>query len=303
MEENPETRPQTSSEPSIRTMKSDVESLLQGEKTGLTDIISQEVKRGTFRSRGESSGRPRVLLIAVGAVILAAFGAGLFFFFSRTQTNQPSSRNAAEKAPVFFRPDQTRTISVESADRAALLRLLGEISREPAPQGTITHISAEIRDGPQPLRPLHTQDLVDFARLDLAQTLVQSLDSLPMIFVYYAKDSGSIGIAVRALRGERAFSEMFSAEPSLASSLRPLFRDREITSGLEPFQDLTYRNIDYRLQPLSVETQGVPARQDAPSANGDSAIAYGLFPGKQLLIIATSRAGFEAVVDRLFEAR
>lgn len=289
MAENPETPRPAAPKPSIRTMKSDLESLLREKKPGVTDIISQEVARGTFRSGGQPSGARRFMPVAGIAFILAALGAGIFFFFVNTRTDQPIPQAPTAQAPVFFRPDSTRAISADTTDQASLLRLLDEISRESATDGAIIHVSVEVRDGPQPKRPLRTRDLVEFAGLGLPETIVRSLDSLPMLFVYYAQGRGSLGIALEPPRAERAFSELLSAEASLGSWLRPLLGDRRIEAAPEPFRDITWQNIDFRFQRLS--------------ADEDAGIAYGLFPGRQLLVIATSRGGFQAAIDRLFEAR
>ena len=78
-------------------------------------------------------------------------------------------------------------------------------------------------------------------------------------------------------------------EPLLPIAFRPFFFDEKPEGLIAPFQDRSYRNIDWRYIKLSEEE--------------DLGIGYAIFPAKNLLVVATSKETMEIVINRLFEGK
>ncbi len=82
---------------------------------------------------------------------------------------------------------------------------------------------------------------------------------------------------------------MLSWEPGLLRTFTPFFFDEKVNSVIAPFEDRTYRNIDWRYLKLS---------QDK-----DLGIAHAVFPAGNILIITMSKEAMETTINRLFDAR
>ena len=109
-----------------------------------------------------------------------------------------------------------------------------------------------------------------------------------MAFVYTSEQGRRFGLAMETIDLDRTFLDLLSWESSLLADFLPLFFNQKPEAVITPFEDRTFRNIDWRYQKLSQA--------------GDLGIGYALFPAKNLLVITTSKESMETVISRLFSA-
>ena len=277
----------------IRTMKTDMDEFLKTAKPSIASMIQSD-RTASLPDERAPSKLPAIIVFSVIGLIIA--GGGIFFvrqFLSGSassgtgQTQQAVTSKAAPPAP-FFASETSRTITVNMNDRAGFVRLMADSMSETEREGTVKRIVIKVTDGPQE-RFATMGDFFDLWRITPAPALTTRLDSPLMIFIYYGRSGARLGFAARSRMPDRTLADMLSWEPGLLTAFSPLFFDEKINSVLTPFEDRTYRNIDWRYLKLS---------QDK-----DLGIAHAIFPATNLLIVTTSKEAMETVINRLFDAR
>lgn len=268
--------------PAIRTMKSDVEELVQKTKPSFLDMVSQEVRRSTPPASFPRTGRKWIFVGAGGGALLIAAAAALILFFRQTgEEPQP----APVVPPPFFITETSRTITVREGDRSLFLRLFEDAAREEELLDTMKRVVIKLRTDSEE-RILSLAELFSFYRITPPANFIPITGAPLMTFFHQSSAGLRFGFAVRIRDQERALAEILKWEPSLLLDFRPFLFDEEPEQAIAPFEDRIYRNIDWRFLKLS--------------ATGDLGIAYGVFPARDLLIFTISKESFEAVINRLF---
>lgn len=265
-------------------MKSDVETLFKTTRPSLIQMIGREPAE-TKIAPSRKIGASRYL--AAAGIILVLLGGAAFLFLI---TGRPALAPPAKPVPppALFAAETSRTITVNAQNRSEFLRLMEDSIREEERLGTVKRIIIKLRDngGEQFAQ---TADFFNFYRIQLSQELLENLDRGLMTFVYYGESGARFGAALRSRDPDRTLRALLLWEPSLLRDFQPLFFDEKPDFVVAPFEDRTYRNIDWRFLKLS------PTK--------DLGIAHAIFPAKNILVITTGKEALETVINRLFDAR
>lgn len=291
----PNQNSQAARKPVIRTMRTDVDEFFKTAKPSLGSMITQSQAMASLEERRPSRIPAIIIFTVIGIVVLAG---GAFFlnqFLSGTPSGGTSgsgpSKSAAQKLALpapFFASETSRTITANIGDRPGFARLMADSMQEKERDGTVKRIIIKVKDGPQE-RFATMSDFFDFWRISPPQSLTDRIDGPVTVFIYYGAGGSRLGFSARTRAPDRTLADMLAWEPGLLPAFTPLFFDEKITSVLAPFEDRTYRNIDWRYLKLS---------QDR-----DLGIAHTIFPAGNFLVITTSKEAMETVINRLFDAR
>lgn len=276
--------------PAIRTMKSDVEELLNTTKPSLIQLIGQEAADKRFAEGGGETRNTKsskfYYLIALIAIFILA-GGGIYLFLSNQQPGPVVPVKLEPPAPIFA-VENTRTLEIERNKRNQLLQLIEDSMREQERKGTIKRLIIKLNGGSQE-RFARLQDFFNFYYINTPRGLLDNLGNNVMFFVYSGQDNNYFGLAVKTKDPNRTWRDFISWENSLLSDLQPLFFDQKPDVVIAPFEDRTYRNTDWRFLSLSSEK--------------DIGIGYTIFPAGNILILTTGREAMETVISRLFETK
>lgn len=279
----------------IRTMKTDAEEFLKTTKPSLAAMIGT-TPQPTLRGVVYPSQPPKKFPIRAIAVILCLIiliGAGVLvslrlISFPSTSPQKSPGIIRISVPPPYFATETSRTITIKRSDRQEFFRLMNDAWHEKERQGTVKRIVIKVQDGPNE-RFATLQDFFDLWRIAPPQELLDQADSNLMVFLYYEASGNRLGLAARARDSERMFAAMFRWEPSLLAQITPLFFDERTETIVAPFEDRTYRNIDWRYLKLSQAK--------------DLGIGYGIFSVGNIFFLTTSKEGAETAINRLFDAR
>lgn len=275
-------------------MRSDAEALFKTSKPSLIQMIGQEQARLPASSAGVMPKKTKYALAAAGLLVAAAAGAGFFYRGSGGSSAPQKSAGAVSPSsrlqapPPYFATETSRTITVKKQDRNQFLRLMEDSWKEKEREGTVKRIVINLQDGPQE-RSATMQDFFDLWRITPPAALLERLDRNLMVFMYYGAYSARLGFAVRTREPERTFADMLGWESSLLSGVTQFFFDERPETLIAPFEDRTWRNIDWRYLKLS-QAQ-------------DLGVGYAVFPVGNILIFTTSKDAMETIINRLFDAR
>lgn len=272
--------------PSVRTMKSDVEELFKTTKPSLIQLVEQEVSGKKFERAEEKrrSGEKYYYLIA-GAAIFAFLGIGAYLFFFQRRPPPAEEIKLVPPAP-FFATETSRTISAKTDNRGQFLRLVEDSMREQERDGTIKRLLIKLQDRPAE-RFASLGDFLNFYRINAPQKLLERLDDKVMFFIYNSGKGNRIGFAARIRDPDRTWRDFIAWENSLLSDLQPLFFDERPEVIVAPFEDRTYRNIDWRFLKLSQKK--------------DLGIGYTIFPAGNILLLTFGKEAMETAISRLLE--
>ncbi len=276
LEENKERKP------GIRTMKTDVQELFRNTKPGLLDLVGQEVKTSL---KTESSSKKRTNLLTFALVIgaLLAIG-GLAYVFLSPAVVPTEVKKVAPPLPLFA-TESSRTLSVAPQERDLFWSLMQDSYKETERSGTVKRLLIKLTNGPQE-RYATMADLAEFYRMTPPKAFFDRVNTPIMPFIYTGQEGNRFGLVAKTTDLDRTFLDMFNWEATLLADFLPLFFDQKPEAVITPFEDRTFRNIDWRYQKLSSQK--------------DIGIGYALFPAKNLLIITTSKESMETVISRLF---
>jgi len=275
--------------PAIRTMKSDVQELFKTTKPSLIQIIGKEAEASREAYRPENKRNYKTLIIIAGALALLASAAGVFFFFYPFGFSEDKIIPAKPTLPPpYFAVETSRTISMGAEDRALFLRLFTDSYKEPEREGQIKRVVIKLQEGERE-RFADLHDFFEFYKIVPTKNFLGRLSPPLMTFVYYGRDGNRVGFAIKTNDPDRTLADMLAWEPSLLTDFRPLFFGEKSGTSIIPFEDRTYRNIDWRYQKVFDDK--------------DLGIAYTIFPAKNLLVVTTGKEAMETVINRLFDAR
>lgn len=275
--------------PAIRTMKSDVETLFKTTKPSLLDVIGREaaVPTHTRASRQIPFSRNFVILL-IGGVALALIAGGTAWWFLAPATTSPGKTQKLIPPSPLFATESSRTITADIRDRAAFISLMRDAARETEREGTAARIVLKVKDGGEE-RFGTLSDIFGLYGIAPPEWFLSEIQSHPMLFFWYGAGGPRFGFAAEVRDSDRVFSQMLTWESSLFIDARPFLFDETPGAIVTPFEDRTYRNIDWRFLKLS-QTE-------------DLGIGYTVFPVGNILIFTTAKGEMETVINRLFDAR
>lgn len=296
--------------PQIRTMKSDIETLLKKAPPPSIQII-QPAPQGQAPLSHLSALQPKTLVkprIRIGRIIFfigIAAVAGVFAYspsrtfllspfhllISTTKTPPPVAVPSPEMPSPprpFFATETAHTLIADTAERAEFIERINKAVHEDQREGTITRLIIRLKDGPNE-RFATVDDLFSLYRIEPPEGFFTYLDPNIMPFLYHAATSSFFGFAFTTRDLPRTFRGLLDWEKTLPSYFAPLLFDQSISIRTALFEDRTYRNIDWRYLIL-----------DQKKAIG---IGYALFPASNVVVVTTSEKAMETVINRLFDAR
>jgi len=274
-------------------MKTDAEELIKTTKPSLIQTLGRETR--PLNPNARPAKKLPVRAVAILAIVILLLGGGGFLFFRAVSSTQAPVKNKTGTTlarvtppPAYFATETSRTISVKKQDRQEFARLMNDAWHEKEREGTVKRIIIKVQDGPNE-RFATLTDFFDLWRVAPPQELLDLADQNLMTFIYTGASGNRVGFAIRARDTERMFAAMLRWEPSLLAQITSLFFDERTDTIVAPFEDRTYRNIDWRYLKLS---------QDK-----DLGIGYGVFPVGNVFLFTTSKESAETAINRLFDAR
>lgn len=276
----------------IRTMRTDAEELIKTTKPSLIQTLGRDTRPLNLNARPAK--KLPIRLVAIIALIVLAIGGGAFFFLRGASLVSTPAKTPAQTLtrtsppPAYFATETSRTISVKRSDRGEFSRLMNDTWHEKEREGTVKRIIIKVQDGPNE-RFATLTDFFELWRIVPPQDLLDLADQNLMVLMYAGAAGNRLGLAVRARDPERMFAAMLRWEPSLLAQITPLFFDERTDTIVAPFEDRTYRNIDWRYLKLS--------------QSKDLGIGYGVFPAGNIFLFTTGKETIETAINRLFDAR
>lgn len=269
--------------PAIRTMKSDVQELFKTTKPSLLQIIGQNDSVETSHIPPNIRSKPFLLVVGAVIVAFALVLGGLYIWSRRAPVAVPK---IVVPGPIFA-VESSRTFSIDLGNSAILHSLLADTHGEEERLGQIKRILVKVSDQSQEHYATFA-DFVRFYRMSPPRGLTEQTEGSFMPFFFASRDGNRFGIAVKIADPDRVWADMLFWEPSLVYDIRPLFFEDRPETIIAPFEDRTYRNIDWRFQKLSDES--------------DLGVAYTVFPARNILVVTSSKETMETVINRLFDA-
>ncbi|MBI2097095.1 MAG: hypothetical protein HYT40_03035 [Candidatus Sungbacteria bacterium] len=279
------------SEPSIRTMKSDVSEFLANTKPSLIKMLSTQIEeermnrptRRNFASDYAGKiGAAIAVLVAIG--VLAAGGYAAFRFFQKT----PSQRGNVLVPQPFFRTELSDTVAIPEIRNGALEPILKERAAITDPGAVMKRLIAMTENADGTVRAISANEFLVTAGISASTVLTKTFYG-PAMPLYFKSNRGvRFAVLLQTSDADRARSELLHDETNLAFKWSVIFLNQTPEIKILPYEDRIYRNINYRIIPLE------PVN--------DLQLVYGIFPAKNYLIVAASEETFQVIVNRLFEA-
>lgn len=295
----------TERNPTVRTMKSDLEELTGKTKRPPELAAAEEIlkksqayklaietegHRSSFAKNHEGGNKKRFILLAGAIILLLVLGAGFYLLMAggNKESIPHTPTPAVAPLPQLFATETSETITIKTGDGPGLLRSLQELTDKEGREGTLKRVAIKISGGPTE-RLLGLTDFFETLGIEPPSGFVGHMETQIMIFVFYGSEGGRVGLAVKTNDINRALRDLFVWEPTMVSSLGSLLfdKERDLTEG--KFEDRIYRNIDWRFLKLS--------------SKEDLGIAYTVFPANNILILTTSKTALETIINRLFDLR
>ncbi|QQG44865.1 MAG: hypothetical protein HYW89_02520 [Candidatus Sungiibacteriota bacterium] len=271
--------------PAIRTMRSDVQELLKTTKSSLIQIVGQETVSAPAAPQGGLRFKKYVPLVLTALGAAAVILTAALFIFPK-KDGAPATK-LVPPAP-FFAVEASRTITIKPQDRSQMLRMLGDSAQEKEREGIVKRVLIKVLDGPTE-RFILPQDFFEILRVNPPAGFLASTQPPLMTFFYYSGGGPRFGMALRSSDPDRLMAQLLTWESSFLSDFLPLFFGEKPEVIISPFEDRTYRNVDWRFIKLSQEK--------------DLGLGYTIFPAGNILVITTGKEAMEVVVSRLFDAR
>lgn len=284
-QQNQPTREPAQKESTIRTMKSDVAEFLKKTKPSLITIITKEAERG---EKPEILGKKPGLLnkYLISAILLLLLGGAGYLLYSFFLNEEPLVITKIIPPPALFATEKSRTVNISAGDKAAIRRGLNDSADERERNGTIKRILFKIIERSGEEHFVTTEEI--FSALDILPPpeLTQFLDKNFMAAIYYQNEGPRIIFSVKTARPERTEETMLKWEVSMQRDILPLFLKERVETKLIPFEDRSFRNIDWRYLKLDNIK--------------DIGVGYTIFKSRNYLVITTSREAMETAISRLF---
>ena len=286
IEKSPQGSPQTPIQPAIRTMKSDVEMLFKTSPPSIAQMITKPGMTQTAKKHF----RFALVYVVSGVAILLGLTLGYAAYYYRDTLFPPAPETLIKKAvppAPFFATESSRTLEVPQKSRDKFVQLMRDSMQEFERDGTIKRILVKFPDTPEG-RFADVADVFDAFRIMPPENFLKRLMPGSQMFVY-TMGGTRFGLAVRTSDPIRTMRDMLDWEKTMLVDMKPLFFGQQLNPVTATFEDRTYRNIDWRYFKLSDTI--------------DIGLGYTIFPAGNILVITTSKAAMETVINRLFDAR
>ncbi|MFC1595186.1 hypothetical protein ACFL3E_02035 [Patescibacteria group bacterium] len=270
--------------PVIRTLKTDAQELLKGQKVSFFELLSQEqahkVKEQEFikLKTKKSLKAPKIAIILV--IIFAVIGGAGYFFISQQDTEEPPTERIPQP---FIGASETSVIKVSANDINGLLEQLNRMRKESLFSGQLRYIPIEIINSNGSSYFADTEDFLKLTRLNPPKEFTDSIKESWNMFIYYYRTGEDIILVFETKSQERAFSGLLSWENEMSEELGYILNISK-PSGITLFKDMVIQNIDTRILKLS--------------SDSDKILGYAIFAGK-LVIITTSQQSLEEMIKAL----
>ena len=281
MENGSETETRKSA-PSIRTMKSDVSEFLKTSKPSLISVLARQTQWEDYRDEKTKPAWLKILAASVAAVAVVAGGAMIYFQFVRKAAPVVSDKSIIPPALIFFEDVKEVNIGKTRRELAAALAALG---RAQEAVGSLNRLVITVKNDSGQKQVIESGEFFTLASDNEPPILSENISALPQFFVYRQNSGPAFGMLMEVRNPPRALQDLLAEEPALQQKLRFMFLGSPPSSVLEPFRDVTYRNIDFRY--LNMD----PVRE--------LGIGYMYFPAKRIIVITTSVEAMRLVIDRL----
>ena len=265
-------------------MKSDIAEFLKKTKPSLISIIAKEAER---QEKPQSTEKPwffnRYLILVVLTVVLGSIAYGFYSFIFREETPVIVK---ISPPPALFATEKSRTINIKEGDKAAVRRGLNDSAEEKERNGTIKRTVFKIIERNGEERFMTTEEF--FSSLDILPPFefLPLLDKNFMSAIYYQNEGPRIVLAIKTTKPQRVEETMLKWEVLMQRDLSPFFLKEKAETKLVPFEDRSFRNIDWRYLKLDNIR--------------DLGIGYTVFKAKNYLVVALSKESMETVISRLF---
>ncbi|MBI4160070.1 hypothetical protein HY504_02795 [Candidatus Wolfebacteria bacterium] len=274
----------------IRTMKSDIAEFLKKTKPSLISILAKQTRADESRQTARGPAKAKKLtLILSGILIVLLGGSGLFFYirYLKPQPREPKITAAQDPAPAIFYEETDKISVTESQSR--LMAGLNAAKEKAQAVGTFRRLVIRISDNAGLDAPISVSDFFALAGASPPPRLYEAASGPGQFFIYREHSGPRLGIIFATTNAARTTETLRMWEPSMPSDFALLYFGQPPQVSLGAFEDLVYRNIDFRYLALDPEK--------------DSGLGYLYFPAKNLIIISTSEEALKLTVNRLFESR
>lgn len=271
-------------------MQSDVERLFSESKPPLASIMNW----GRETSHAKQYAALQTVPHKPKAVFFIAFSLTMFvlasvfgywFFFMRIKPAVKPTPAATTPPPLFF-TEQVATAGGTLENKVFLLQTIESAVLSSAPEGSFAYIPVKLRKEEGEYF-VGAEDFFALYGIQPPPDFFLAHESFIMPFVYYSAEGPRFGFLMKSRDPKRTLQNMLIWEPSLFKNMFPLFFKETPNAVVAPFENKTFRNIDWRLLKLS-DTK-------------DIGIAYAIFPAKKALIVTTGQDAIETVINRLYE--
>lgn len=271
----------------IRTMRSDIQKLLQKEKVTLpAEIVNIKNEKDVNLQVRRKPRFKKILLW--GFILLFIIGAGgIGWFFIKPATKNRGVIDIPKTPRPFFATEFSRTYTIQTGDTNKFISSVEDSLQDSEREDSMRRILI-LMVGEENKRFAELKDLFDAYQIKSPPGFLQNIQSPLMLVVHYTAKSPQIGFAVQISDPSKALTDLSLWETILASDFQKFLPQPAENLNL-PFEDFTFRNIDFRYKKLSEDNE--------------FGIAYGLFPAKNLLMFATSKKTIEIMIDRLLQAK
>lgn len=280
-----EHEPEGKQRPAIRTMRSDVSEFLKTSKPSLVSLLTRQAEANQPQSARHGEILPlKFIALGIGALLVIIGGAIVFLKFSTAPPVPAAPETPAPPPDIFY--EETDEIIITPA-RQDFLDALKKAGRTDRPAGSFTRLVIRTKTRDASLL-LDFQEFLNIFGANAPSDFVDGAGGLPQFFIHQGNSGPGLGVIVEAKNPARAMQGLLSWEPSMERDLEALFLGSSPPANLKPFQDLTYRNIDFRYH--------------KPENGQDSGVGYLYFPAKRRIIIATSEESLRLIIQRFFAA-
>lgn len=275
-------------ESNIRTMRSDVSEFLKTTKPSLVSLLTKQVEASQPTADGDRMRwfSARLVVIAGALALIAAAGVIAWLQFSHRPAPIAEETLTPPDPYIFYDLVRDTTIAETKQD---LRRVFQQMRDTPRPIGSFHRFIIRIKNADGAAVSVDAKEFFAILGVTPPLGLIENISGLPQFFVYQESSGPHFGIIYEVRNPARALQALFSWEPSMQASLEDFFFGAPPPASLKPYQDMTYRNIDFRYLKLD--------------DSRDLGLGYFAFPAKRLIVITTSEEAIHLAITRLFVGR
>ena len=266
-------------EASIRTMQQDVSAAM---KSGGT--VPATAKPAPLPPPPAPTPLPRLSRVTLSILALGlagVAGAAIFVWVSRLKPPPP-----APPPPILFIFfEETRQATITPA-ASALRRALESRGTSEWPIGSFERLIVQVRNEAGLPGVIDSKALFALLGIAAPDEFFAPLKDPPQFFTYAQAEGLRPGIMMPTEDPIATFRDLVALEPTLGNHLGALGIG-ELPSA--DYRLAAYRNIEYRYLALDPEF--------------DIGFGYFAFPGRRLVVLATSEEAIRSTITRLYESR